>query len=184
MKWTSTLGVEMHGAHRIVSMAQAARLGTLRALGTWRVWPPVKLWGLFARRFGYRGIALFLFALGFIGIGLGLPYAPAPPPQLFYSHFPIEVRVVLWAGSGAIGIIGAISRRPEWQDRGFAILLLPLFERLLANVFALVVQPDTLRWLSGCATWFLFSAIVTLIAAWPEPTSAPPATPPLLPDEV
>jgi hypothetical protein len=174
----------MHGTRRIVRVAHGAQDAGRAALAGWQLWPPVRLWAMFTRRFGYRGIALTLFALAFVGIGLGTPYSPPAPPELLYSLIPIWVRVVVWIGCGVVAFVGAVSRRDEWQSWGFAVLLIPLLgERLLSYVGAVLVEDNTMRWAAGGFVWFLFTGIVTLIAAWPEPTiegisTSPPIVPP------
>lgn len=169
----------------LASVVEAAKRRTRATWTEIKLWPPIRLWGILARRLGYRGLALVLFALAFVGIGVGLPSAPPAPPELLYSLIPLPIRVGVWIGCGVVALAGALSHRETWQDRGFAVLLVPLLgERLLSYVGAVLVEDDTLRWFSGGFVWFLFSGLVTLIAAWPEPTTAtdPPPTPPLMPE--
>jgi hypothetical protein len=169
--------------HRIIDVVEATRRGVLRALVGMKLWPPVRIWSVFARRFQYRGLALLLFALAFVGVGVGLPHQPAPAPELLLSLIPMPLRVTLWVGCGIVAAVGAVSHRTIWQDRGFAVLLAPLFgERFLSYFGAMLVEPDTLRWLSGAVVYALFSGLVTLIAAWPEPSVDPPPSPPLMPE--
>lgn len=137
-------------------------------------WRGRRLWAKAVAWFGFRGAALVIFALMFVGIGVGVMYNPAAP-ELFYAHWPLWFRVSLWGGSAALAAAAAIVERPKWQSVGFAALFLGPLERSLAYWVALFSTGDP-RWITGGCVWFLVASLVALIAAWPEPPADPGST--------
>lgn len=121
---------------------------------------------------GFRGAALMIFAAAYMGIGVGVLGNPVVPAQLFHSQLPVWFRVALWIGTAVVAIAGATFDRPHWQSYGFAALFLAPGERMISYTLAMVGEPS-LRWAAGSATYFLFCALVALIASWPEPATSP-----------
>jgi hypothetical protein len=89
------------------------------------------------RYIGFRGAALILFALSYIGIGIGIIGNPQTDSGLVHTMLPIWLRVSLWCGSGLIALAAAVVC-PRWQSIGFGVLFLPPAQRALSYAIELV----------------------------------------------
>lgn len=121
------------------------------------------------RALGFRGTALLLFALAYVGVGLSIPNQPPTSTVLYDSLIPVSTRVAFWCLCALFGIFAVFYRKPLWQGRGFGVLLLPAGERFTSYVGGMIFDVHPLRWLAGAAIYFILTAVLLLIAAWPEP---------------
>jgi len=124
------------------------------------------------RVLGFRGTALLLFALAFVAIGLGVPYAAPLPPALIESQVSPHFREAVWLVCAGLAVVAAFYKRPLWQRRGFGALMVPIGARAMSYLGG-VIFDDAGRWLPGTVVYALFVTVLLLIAAWPEPASPP-----------
>jgi len=87
--------------------------------------------------------------------------------ELWHTSLPLFVRIGIWGGAGILATLAAFL--PRFEIVGFAVLFIGPFERFLSYLNAMVAGPNLMR-LTAVAAYFLMSALVVLIAAWPEPT--------------
>jgi hypothetical protein len=121
------------------------------------------------RLIGFRGTALLLFALTYVGIGLSIPHSTTSL-ALYHTQLPEWFRMTLWLGCAGLAILAVFVSKPRWQGRGFFALLLPSGERFTSYMGGVLFDPDQhLRWVGGAFVYFLLTCILLLISAWPEP---------------
>ena len=89
------------------------------------------------RYVGFRGAALLLFALAYIGIGVGVLGNPMRESGLLHTMLPEWFRVALWVGAGVFAIVSAVIC-PRWQSIGFGVLFVPPAQRALSYEIELV----------------------------------------------
>lgn len=111
---------------------------------------------------GFRGGALILFGVAYIGVGMGIVASPAAAPELFYAHLPVIFRALLWIGVGLFSLLAAFVEKPRWQNAGFGALFVPTGERLAAYLGALVDPIDN-RLIVAIGTAFLVLMICVLV---------------------
>ena len=134
------------------------------------------------RRLGFRGLALILFGIMFVLIGVGVTFNPARVTGLFYTYLPLWTRVGLWAGAGMMAIIGAIrpglgekhwpgrtERPPVAEIMGFSALAIAPTERALSFLWGLIDGHASGAWVTGFAVYLLLTSIILLVSRWPEP---------------
>jgi hypothetical protein len=119
-------------------------------------------------RLGYRGAALLILGFTFILVGVGVIGNPAVMPELFFTRWPVWVRVCVWVVPSLVAWFAAVVHRPRWHQYGYAALFLPPAERLAGYGGALFIDVN-LRWLAGFGVYFAMCGLIALIAAWPEP---------------
>ncbi|GAA1436256.1 hypothetical protein GCM10009616_35630 [Microlunatus lacustris] len=111
---------------------------------------------------GFRGGALILFGVAYVGVGMGIVASPAAAPELFYSQLPVIFRALLWIGVGLFSLLAAIVEKPRWQNAGFGALFVPTGERLAAYLGALVDPIDNAL-IVAIGTAFLFLMVCILV---------------------
>lgn len=111
---------------------------------------------------GFRGGALILFGVAYVGVGMGIVASPEAAPELFYAHLPVIFRAFLWIGVGMFALLAAFVEKPRWQNAGFGALFIPTGERLAAFLGALVDPIDN-RLIVAIGTLFLILMICVLV---------------------
>ena len=116
---------------------------------------------------GWRGFALLAVALLWIAIGANVLLDPNRNPHLFHTHLPVWLRLCFWWGAAAGAIIFAWW--PCKQSYGFGCLLVPLLQRFLSYLWALVTAPQP-AFLVQAAIWGFCIIVVLLFAFGLKPT--------------
>jgi hypothetical protein len=124
---------------------------------------------------GFRGAALLIFGIIYVFMGVAITFNPAPDPTLFHTQIPLPIRILIWAGAGAVAIVAAFL--PRLEVIGFALLFIGPAERFLSFGWAMIAGPNLMR-LTGVCVYLLHTALVVLIAAWPEPVPPRPSSEP------
>jgi hypothetical protein len=85
---------------------------------------------------------------------------------LIHTQIPLPIRIAIWSGAGIVAILAAFL--PRFEIIGFALLFIGPAERFLSFTVAMIAGPNLMR-LTGVCVYLLHTALVVLIAAWPEP---------------
>lgn len=127
-----------------------------------------------------RRAALVLLGLMHLGMGLrliGLPAGPGDPDlAIWHELLPLWLRVVLWAGLGAVAIVSAVT---GGERIGWTLVILMPVERSLSYAWSGLMwivpgwPPGALASFGGAAFWTVIAGIIWLMAGWPEPQQPP-----------
>jgi hypothetical protein len=120
-------------------------------------------------RVGYRGAGLLIFGIIWILLAVAVYADPAPVDHLWHTHLPVWLRMLIWGGPGILAILGA--RLFQLERWAFGTLFIGPAERTLSFASAMVTEPSISR-LAGALVYLCMSALVVLIASWPEPVIA------------
>lgn len=134
---------------------------------------------LLAERLGYRGLALLIFGLIYGVLGYSVWANPEPMPELLHTHLPLWLRLAIWCGAGGVAVAVAVcvflnANVARLERVAFGLLIVGPILRCTSFLWA-VIAGSGLMWLAGVAVWLLLIALVSLVAAWPEPPKPQPA---------
>ncbi len=130
-------------------------------------------------RIGRRGASLLILAGLWASIGVSLlttPEAAVPPnASLFHRLIPIWIRAALWIGTALIAAWYALRPRQRADSLGFAALIFMPLERTASFFVGWAISLITggeagyAPGLYGAIAWGSASALIIIIAGWPEP---------------
>lgn len=120
------------------------------------------------RHIGYRGAALIIFGLMYIGIGVGTTYSAVKDPHIWYTTWPMWLRVTEWCSTGGFAILAAATGVGSLKTAAFVGLYIGPVLRACSLIVAVAIHFEV-QLLTGVFVWLLLTGLVVLISAWPEP---------------
>ena len=126
------------------------------------------------RNLSRRSLALTMIGLFFLLQGLSV-LTEAPTPRdlaILHTAIPLEVRAMLWTGTGLVTIIWAWSRHYQWVAAVSAVIM-PL-ERVISYLWstlqwAIPGPPAGSGWsIVDAGRWAAIVALVIVISGWIE----------------